>query len=200
VLAAEIAVRLRPSSPVVLALPRGGVPVAAEVATALSAPLGVILVRKLGVPSHRELAMGALAMIGADVSLFRNADVIRDLGISDSAFEAVRAGEQAELQRRRTALGGEAPTVTNAEVIVVDDGLATGSTMMAAVAALRPKAPAKIIVAIPVASRSAVRSVGAVADLVVCPAMPEPFFAVGAAYKDFGQLTDDQVMAILQRY
>ena len=92
------------------------------------------------------------------------------------------------------------PTVTNAEVIVVDDGLATGSTMLAAVAALRPKAPAKIIVAVPVASRSAVRSVGAVADLVVCPAMPEPFFAVGAAYKDFRQLTDDQVMAILQQY
>jgi putative phosphoribosyl transferase len=200
VLAAELTARLRPSSPVVLALPRGGVPVAAEVAAGLSAPLGVILVRKLGVPGHRELAMGALAMIGEDVALFRNADVIHDLGISDSAFEAVRAGELAELQRRRTALGGAAPAVTDTEVIVVDDGLATGSTMLAAVAALRPQAPAKIIVAIPVASRSAVRSVGAVADLVVCPSIPEPFFAVGAAYQDFRQLTDDQVMAILERY
>ena len=199
-LAAELAARLRPSSPVVLALPRGGVPVAVEVAAGLSAPLGVILVRKLGVPGHRELAMGALAMIGDDVSLVRNAEVIRDLGISDSAFEEVRAGELAELQRRRTALGGTAPAVTNSEVIVVDDGLATGSTMLAAVSALRPKAPAKIIAAIPVGSRSAVRSVGEVADLVVCPAMPVPFFAVGAAYKDFRQLSDDEVQAILQRY
>jgi predicted phosphoribosyltransferase len=184
----------------VLALPRGGVPVAAEVAAGLSAPLGVILVRKLGVPGHRELAMGALAMIGDEVSLVRNADVIGDLGISDSAFEAVRAEELAELQRRRSALGGTAPAVTNAEVIVVDDGLATGSTMLAAISALRAKAPAKIIAAIPVASRSAVRSVGEVADLVVCPAMPVPFFAVGAAYKDFSQLSDDQVQAILERY
>ena len=158
-LAAELAARLRPSSPVVLALPRGGVPVAAEVAAGLSAPLGVILVRKLGVPGHRELAMGALAMIGDEVSLVRNTDVIGDLGISDSAFEAVRAEELAELERRRTALGGTAPLVTNAEVIVVDDGLATGSTMLAAVSALRAKAPAKIVAAIPVASRSAVRSV-----------------------------------------
>ena len=183
-----------------LALPRGGVPVAVEVAAGLSAPLGVILVRKLGVPGHRELAMGALAMIGDDVSLVRNAEVIRDLGISDSAFEEVRAGELAELQRRRTALGGTAPAVTNSEVIVVDDGLATGSTMLAAVSALRPKAPAKIIAAIPVGSRSAVRTVGEVADLVVCPAIPVPFFAVGAAYKDFRQLSDDEVQAILQRY
>ncbi len=181
----------------VLALPRGGVPVAAEVASQLSAPLGVILVRKLGVPGHSELAMGALAMIGTDVSLFRNIDVIRDLGISEPSFEAVRNRELAELQRRRETLGTNAPEIADANVIVVDDGLATGSTMRAAVAALRSKAPAKIVVAIPVGARSAVRSLGEVADLVVCPSMPEPFYAVGAAYRDFRQLDDDQVIAIL---
>lgn len=182
-----------------LALPRGGVPVAAEVASRLSAPLGVILVRKLGVPGHSELAMGALAMIGPDVSLFRNVEVIHDLGISEPAFEAVRDRELAELDRRRETFGTDAPEIANAEVIVVDDGLATGSTMRAAVAALRAsaKAPAKIIVAIPVGARSAVRAVGEVADLVLCPAMPEPFYAVGAAYRDFRQLTDDQVTALL---
>ena len=175
-------------------------PVAAEVAAHLAAPLGVILVRKLGVPSHRELAMGALAMIGNEVSLFRNLDVLRDLGIGEAAFEAVRAQETDELRRRRDTLGAAAPEIVGAEVIVIDDGLATGSTMHAAVTALRTKAPATITVAVPVASRSAVRSVAAVADLVICPAMPEPFFAVGAAYKDFRQLSDDQVIAILQRY
>jgi putative phosphoribosyl transferase len=181
----------------VLALPRGGVPVAAEVASRLSAPLGVILVRKLGVPGHSELAMGALAMIGPDVSLFRNVEVIRDLGIPEPAFEAVRDRELAELDRRRETFGKDVPEIVDAEVIVVDDGLATGSTMRAAVAALRAKAPAKIIVAIPVGARSAVRAVGEVADLVLCPAMPEPFYAVGAAYRDFRQLTDDQVTALL---
>jgi putative phosphoribosyl transferase len=181
----------------VLALPRGGVPVAAEVASRLAAPLGVILVRKLGVPGHSELAMGALAMIGSDVSLFRNMEVIHDLGISEQAFEAVRNRELAELDRRRETLASQAPEISDKDVIVIDDGLATGSTMRAAVAALRGKDPARIIVAIPVGARSAVRSLGEVADLVVCPSVPEPFYAVGAAYKDFHQLTDDQVNAIL---
>ena len=170
---------------------------AAEVASRLSAPLGVILVRKLGVPGHSELAMGALAMIGTDVAMYRNVDVIRDLGISEASFEAVHNRELAELQRRRETFDADAPEIANADVVVVDDGLATGSTMRAAVAALRSKAPARIIVAIPVAARSAVRSVGEVADLVVCPSTPEPFYAVGAAYHDFRQLSDDQVNAIL---
>ena len=144
--------------------------------------------------------MGALAMIGEEVSPFRNAEVIGDLGIHDSAFEAVRAAELAELQRRQAALGGES---AHGDQRRGDRGRRRpGHWLHDARRRSRAsaKAPAKIIVAVPVASRSAVRSVGEVADLVVCPAMPEPFFAVGAAYKDFRQLTDDQVTAILQQY
>jgi putative phosphoribosyl transferase len=182
----------------VLALPRGGVPVGAVVAARLGAPLGVILVRKLGVPGHRELAMGALARIGDEIALIRNEEVLDHLGIDEADFEAVRLRELAELDRRRTLFDADTPAVGGADVIIVDDGLATGATMLAAVAAVRSLEPARITVAIPVGASQAVRLVRAHADQVICPSMPEPFIAVGAAYRDFRQLSDEQVAALLR--
>jgi putative phosphoribosyl transferase len=182
----------------VLALPRGGVPVGAVVADRLGVPLGVILVRKLGVPGHRELAMGAIARIGDEVALIRNEEVLDHLGIDESEFDAVRLRELAELDRRRSLFNTETPAVAGADVIVVDDGLATGATMLAAVAAVRSLAPASITVAIPVGASQAVRSLRARADRVICPSTPEPFIAVGAAYRDFRQLSDEQVAALLR--
>ena len=185
--------------PVVLALPRGGVPVAAQVAARLSAPLEVIVVRKIGAPGRPELAMGALAMVGSHVSLFRNEDVITALGVREATFAAAEDRERAELQRRGQAFSRAEPTsVTGADVVLVDDGLATGSTMLAAVAAVRGLQPAQVIVAVPVASRPAVRAVRAVADKVVCPMTPARFVAVGLAYADFHQLTDHEVEALLR--
>jgi putative phosphoribosyl transferase len=182
----------------VLALPRGGVPVGAVVADRLGVPLGVILVRKLGVPGHRELAMGAIARIGDQVALVRNEEVLDHLGIGEAEFEAVRLRELAELDRRQPLFDADTPPVSGADVIIVDDGLATGATMLAAVAAVRSLAPARITVAIPVGASQAVRSLRARADLVICPSMPEPFIAVGAAYRDFRQLSDEQVAALLR--
>jgi putative phosphoribosyl transferase len=184
--------------PVVLGLPRGGVPVAAEVAACLSAPLEVIVVRKIGAPGRPELAMGALAMVGTQVSLFRNEDVIAALGIGDAAFAAAHERELAELQRRIEVFRrDDATPIPSADVVLVDDGLATGSTMLAAVAAVRSLEPARVVVAVPVASRPAIRAVRAVADGVVCPLVPVRFVAVGLAYADFHQLTDQEVDALL---
>ena len=166
--------------PVVLGLPRGGVPVAAEVAACLSAPLEVTVVRKIGAPGRPELAMGALAMVGTQVSLFRNEDVIAALGIGETAFAAAHERELAELQRRIEVFRRDDVTpIPGADVVLVDDGLATGSTMLAAVAAVRSLEPARVVVAVPVASRPAVRAVRAVADEVVCPLVPVRFVAVG---------------------
>jgi putative phosphoribosyl transferase len=185
--------------PVVLGLPRGGVPVAAEVAACLSAPLEVMVVRKIGAPGRPELAMGALAMVGTQVSLFRNEDVIAALGIGEAAFAAAHERELAELQRRTEVFRrDDAVPVEGADVILVDDGLATGSTMLAAVAAVRGLEPARVVVAVPVASRPAIRAVRAVADEVVCPLVPARFVAVGLAYADFHQLTDEEVDALLR--
>jgi putative phosphoribosyl transferase len=184
--------------PVVLALPRGGVPVAAEVAARLSAPLEVIVVRKIGAPGRPELAMGALAMVGTQVSLFRNEDVIAALGVGETAFAAAHDRELAELQRRTEVFRrDDATPLSGADVVLVDDGLATGSTMLAAVAAVRGLEPARVVVAVPVASRPALRAVRAVADDVVCPLVPARFVAVGLAYADFHQLTDEEVDALL---
>ena len=183
--------------PIVLALPRGGVPVAAEVAVRLQAPLGVILVRKIGVPGRSELAMGALAMVGGQLSEFRNDEIVDGLRIPDQAFQVARNREQLELQRRASTFPSHTLDVTDSTVILVDDGLATGSTMLAAVAAVRGLEPAAVAVAVPVGARQAVQALRAVADLVVCLSSPEPFIAVGAAYEDFRQLTDDEVIAIL---
>jgi putative phosphoribosyl transferase len=186
--------------PIVLALPRGGVPVAAEVAARLSAPLGVILVRKIGVPGRSELAMGALAMVDGQLSEFRNDEIVDGLRITDQTFDVARNRERRELERRASTFPSRNLEVANATVIVVDDGLATGSTMLAAVAAVRALGPGVVTVAVPVGARQAVHALRAVADLVVCLSTPEPFIAVGAAYEDFRQLSDEEVVAILNEF
>jgi putative phosphoribosyl transferase len=185
--------------PVVLALPRGGAPVAAEVAVRLNAPLGVILVRKIGVPGRSELAMGALAMVGAEISEFRNDEIINGLRISSQAFDAARHRERLELERRASIFPSADLDIADATVILVDDGLATGSTMLAAVAAVRTHAPAMVVVAVPVGARQAVQVLRSVADLVLCLSTPEPFIAVGGAYEDFRQMSDEEVLTILEK-
>jgi putative phosphoribosyl transferase len=187
-------------NPVVLALPRGGVPVAAEVAGRLNAPLGVIVVRKIGVPGRSELAMGALAMVDGQLSEFRNDEIVDGLRIPNQAFEAARHRERLELERRADIFPTRNLDVADATVIVVDDGLATGSTMLAAVAAVRALGPASVVVAVPVGARQAVQALRTVTDLVVCLSSPEPFIAVGAAYEDFRQLSDEEVVAILEEF
>jgi predicted phosphoribosyltransferase len=187
-------------TPIVLALPRGGVPVAAEVAARLNAPLGVILVRKIGVPGRSELAMGALAMVDGQLSEFRNEEIVDGLRITDQTFEAARNRERLELERRASILPSRNLGVADSTVIVVDDGLATGSTMLAAVAAVRALQPAAVVVAVPVGARQAVQALRTVADLVVCLSTPEPFIAVGAAYEDFRQLSDEEVVAVLNEF
>jgi putative phosphoribosyl transferase len=186
--------------PVVLALPRGGVPVAAEVAVQLNAPLGVILVRKIGAPGRSELAMGALAIVDGQLSEFRNDEIVDGLGISRQTFDAARDRERLELERRATVFSSKNLNVAGATVIVVDDGLATGSTMLAAVSAVRGLEPSAVVVAVPVGARQAVQALRAVADLVVCLSTPEPFIAVGAAYQDFRQLSDEEVVTIINQF
>ncbi|PYQ02896.1 MAG: phosphoribosyl transferase [Acidobacteria bacterium] len=180
----------------VLALPRGGVPVAFEVAEALGVPLDVFLVRKLGVPGHEEVALGAIASGGVRVM---NDELVRRLGISTPALEAVTAREKAELRRRELAYRGSRPRepVEGRTVILVDDGLATGASMKAAVAALRRERPARIVVAVPVAAAEACDEFRADVEDVVCVATPEPFRAVGAWYGDFSQTTDEEVRYLL---
>jgi predicted phosphoribosyltransferase len=182
----------------VLALPRGGVPVGAEVAEALGAPLDVFLVRKLGVPGHEELAMGAIASGGVRIL---NEEVIGYLRLSRPAVEEVTAHERRELERRerRYRHGREPLDPAGKTVLLVDDGLATGSSMLAAVEALRKQKPARIVVAVPVAPPATVRKLAARADEVVCVATPEPFDAVGNFYDDFSQTTDEEVCALLLR-
>ncbi len=182
----------------VLALPRGGVPVAYEVARALDAPLDVFLVRKLGVPGHEELAMGAIASGGVRVL---NDDVVESLRLPLSIIDQVTAREQEELQRRERAYRGDRPPpdAQGRTVILVDDGLATGSTMRAAAAAVRRQQPARIVVAVPVAAASTCDTLRAEVDEVVCVLAPEPFYAVGIWYEDFSQTTDDEVRDLLAR-
>jgi putative phosphoribosyl transferase len=182
----------------VLALPRGGVPVAFEVASALDAPLDVFLVRKLGTPGHRELAMGAIASGGVRVL---NADVVRWYGISEAAIQSVAREEAAELARRERAYRDDrpAPDLTNRIVILVDDGLATGSTMRAAAQAVRVHHPSRVVIAVPVGARQTCSELGAVADEVICARMPEPFSAVGQWYLNFDQTEDDEVREFLQK-
>jgi erythromycin esterase-like protein/predicted phosphoribosyltransferase len=182
---------------VVLALPRGGVPVAYEVAQALHAPLDVFTVRKLGVPGHEELAMGAIASGGLMVLVD---DVVRGLTIAPADIQAAAEREGRELLRRETTYreGRPRTDVTGRTVIVVDDGLATGASMQAAVQALRSLGPAEIVVAVPAAPESTARDLAALADTVVCAATPTPFLAVGAAYWDFQQTSDTQVRDLLR--
>ncbi len=183
---------------IVLGLPRGGVPVAAEVAVTLDAPLDAFLVRKLGVPGHEELAMGAIAPGGLRVI---NPDTVRELGISDAVVDAVEATERRELARReRLYRGSSSPIdVSGNTVILVDDGLATGSTMRAAALALREGKPGLLVGAVPVASRGVCEAMREFVDEMVCAETPEPFYAVGLWYEDFGQTTDEEVRQALAR-
>ena len=182
---------------VVLALPRGGVPVAFEVAGALGAPLDLFLVRKLGAPGHRELAMGAIASGGVRVL---NDDVVRWYGVTPSQIEAVTLEEQRELERREAAYrdGHSALPIEGRVVILIDDGLATGSTMRAAVQAVRQRGPAKVVVAVPIGARQTCEDLSRMADEVVCTRMPEPFAAVGQGYSNFDQTTDEEVRRLLK--
>jgi predicted phosphoribosyltransferase len=182
---------------IVLALPRGGVPVAYEVARKLGAPLDVFVVRKLGVPGQEELAMGALAPGGLCVL---NEDVVRELEIAkDDVVRAARR-ENEELVRRERAYRGGRPrtSVSGRTVILVDDGLATGATMRTAIRALRQQEPARIVAAVPVAARESCEEMADEADDMVCAATPQPFVAVGHWYEDFSETRDDEVRALLE--
>jgi putative phosphoribosyl transferase len=180
----------------VLALPRGGVPVAYEVAKALHVPLDVFLVRKLGVPGHEELAMGAIATGGIRVI---NEDVVRSLQIPTQVLDAVAFREERELERRERLYRDDRPlpVMRDQTVILIDDGLATGATMRAAVQALRVQAPAKIVVAVPVAAYATYRQFRAEVDEIVCAQTPEIFYGVGWWYEDFSQTSDQQVRELL---
>jgi putative phosphoribosyl transferase len=182
----------------VLALPRGGVPVGFQVASELRAPLDVFLVRKLGVPGHEELAMGAIASGGVRVL---NEDVIRRHAISNDVIERVSAKEQVELRRRELAyrFNASPPEITGKTIILVDDGIATGSTMCAAIAALKKYEPARIIVGAPTAPTSCQEDLGPEVDELVVITRPEPFYSVGQVYEFFDQTSDEEVRALLSR-
>jgi putative phosphoribosyl transferase len=181
----------------VLALPRGGVPVGARVARALRAPLDVFVVRKLGVPGHEELAMGAIAGGGVRV---RNQEVTSRLGLDDAVIDRVAEAEELELARRERSYRADrpAPDLAGKVVVLVDDGLATGSTMRAAVAAARAAGPARIVVAVPTAPASTCERLRREADEVVCASTPRPFRAVGYSYRSFPQTSDEEVWELLR--
>jgi putative phosphoribosyl transferase len=197
-LAAKLAHYANRPDVLVLALPRGGVPVGFEVARALDAPLDVFLVRKLGVPGHKELAMGAIATGGIRVI---NKDVVRGLRIPDHVIDQVAEIEQEELERRQRAYRGNRPEpeVQARTIILVDDGLATGSTMRAAVAALRQQAPQRIVVGVPIAASTTCNEFQHEVDEIVCAMTPEPFYAVGMWYQDFSETTDEEIQDLLEK-
>jgi predicted phosphoribosyltransferase len=185
--------------PIILGLPRGGVPLAYEVAIALRAPLDTMVVRKLGVPSQPELAFGAIASGGVRVI---NDDVLKSVfGLDDDTIEQVADREMQELQRRERAyrLDRPFPEFTGKDIVLVDDGLATGATMRAAVEAAKTASPSSVVVAVPVGSASAVARVAAVADRVICLESPASFYAVGQFYSDFRQTSDDEVRDLLHK-
>jgi putative phosphoribosyl transferase len=183
---------------IVLGLPRGGVPVAFEVAKALKAPLDIFLVRKLGAPGQKELAMGAIAPGGVRVL---NHNVVQALNISDEIIETIAAEEQQELERREQAYRGDRPKpdVRGRTLILVDDGLATGASMRAAVIALRGQEPARIIVAVPTAAPETCEALKGEVDEIVCVATPRPFLGIGASYEEFSQMTDEEVRELLEQ-
>lgn len=182
----------------ILGLPRGGVTLAYEVARELNALMDLILVRKLGTPGQEELAMGAIASGGIRVL---NENIVSSLYIPDEVIEEVATAEQQELERRERAYRGNRPRpeVTHKHVILVDDGLATGATMRAAIAALRQQKPASIVVAVPVAPFDTVEKLNSEADEVICLATPEPFMAIGNWYVDFSQVSDEEVKRLLSK-
>jgi putative phosphoribosyl transferase len=196
----QLAARLQPyidrPDVLVLGLPRGGVPVAYEVARSLNVPLDICLVRKLGAPGHPELAMGAIASGGVRVL---NYDVISWLGISSKTIDAVAAKELKELQRRDRVYRGDRsqPDIRDRIVILIDDGIATGSTIRAAISVLKPQRPAQLIVAIPVAPPSTCTALSQEVDDVICLYQPETFYAIGIWYEDFSQTTDETVRHLL---
>ncbi len=191
----------RKQQPVVLALPRGGVPVAAEVSAALGAPLDLIIVRKIGVPMQPELAMGAIAE-GAPPIIVRNEDVISLVGITNAEFKVVCDHERMEIERRRSRyLGGRAPiAVDGRTAILIDDGIATGATVRAAMLAVRARKPKKLVLAVPVAPPSTIEALRDDVDEIVCLEAPVRFDAIGAFYRDFGQVDDQEVVEILARH
>jgi len=185
--------------PVVLALPRGGVPVAAPVAIAFGAPLDVVVVRKLGVPGQSELAMGALVEAGRPVTI-RNEAIIRVAHVSEVEFDEVRAAELAEAQRRRELYVGRGRRLSlkGRAVIVIDDGIATGASMRAAVKAVRKQQPARLVVAVPVAARTSLEALRGEVDDIVCVDVRDDLRAIGVYYDDFEQVSDDEVIAALR--
>jgi len=198
VLAEKLASYANRPDVLVLALPRGGVPVAFEVAQALHAPLNVFLVRKLGLPGQEELAMGAIASGGTRVV---NEELVEKLSVPPEVIDAVADQEQQELNRREHdyRVGRPAPDVRGRIIVLVDDGLATGATMRAAVAALRLQGPARIVVAVPVGAPETCTELQYQADETVCAETPQLFYAVGAWYEDFSQTSDEEVRELLSR-
>lgn len=197
-LAAKLGAYANRPDVLVLALPRGGVPVAFEVAKALDTPLDVFLVRKLGVPGQEELAMGAIASNGVRVL---NNDVVQELRISEAAINQVAAKEQQELERRERLYRDNRPAIDmhGRTAILVDDGLATGATMRAAIAALRQQQPALIVVGVPVSSPETCRAIATMVDDIVCAETPRPFYSVGYWYDNFSQTTDEEVHDLLKQ-
>ena len=187
--------------PVVLALPRGGVPVAAEVAAALEAPLDLVLVRKVGAPNQPELAMGAVTD-GAQPMVVRNSEIIEACSVSEQEFDAVASEELAEIERRRRRYIGDQ---TRAEVegkvaIIIDDGIATGATTLAAIQAVRSRKPKELVLAVPVAPLDTVKKLHSEVDAIVCLDTPEELGAIGYFYRDFHQIGDEEVIATLKRF
>lgn len=196
-LAQELSAHTGRSDVIVLGLPRGGVPVAYEVARALNAPLDIFIVRKLGLPGHEELAIGAIASGGIRVL---NHDIVQGLKIPQTMIDTVTRQELQELERRERAYRGDRPPpeVRGRTVILIDDGLATGASMRAAVAALRAQNPARIVVAVPTAAPETCEALRPEVDEIVCATTPEPFYGVGRWYEDFSQTTDEEVRALLE--
>lgn len=186
------------SDAIVLALPRGGVPVAYEIAMALSLPLDVFIVRKLGVPGHEELAMGAIASGGV---CELNQEIVRALHIDQTLIDGVKESELEELIRRERLYRGNSPfpDLREKTIILVDDGIATGSSMKAALLALQQQSPARIIIAIPVAARSTVEEMTHLVDVILCPLQPINFYSVGSWYENFSQTSDEEVIELLKK-